>query len=86
MTSGSEMPLKGKISLGKQHYGLGLIREKLAVPQGSTIAINMLVMHLQKLLELIFALLRLSPASPQQCNEAAWRPRFAFLSTQIALA
>jgi transposase, IS5 family len=33
---------------------LGLIREKLAVTQGSTIAMNVLVMNLEKLLELIF--------------------------------
>jgi hypothetical protein len=31
-------------------------REKLAVTQGSTIAINVLVMNLQKLLELLFVL------------------------------
>jgi hypothetical protein len=30
---------------------LGLIREKLAVTQGSTIALNVLVMNLEKLLE-----------------------------------
>jgi len=31
-----------------------LIREKLAITQGSSIAINILVMNLQKLLELLF--------------------------------
>ncbi len=46
----------GKIGQGKRRYGLGLIREKLAVTQGSTIAINVLVMNLQKLLELLFML------------------------------
>jgi IS5 family transposase len=42
---------------------LGLIHEKLAVTQGSTIALNVLVMNLEKLVELLFvfftALLRL---------------------------
>jgi IS5 family transposase len=45
----------GKIGQGKRRYGLGVIREKLALTQGSTIAINVLVMNLQKLLELLFA-------------------------------
>jgi IS5 family transposase len=48
--------VEGKIGQGKRRYGLGLIREKLAVTQGSTIAINVLVMNLQKLLELLFML------------------------------
>lgn len=41
---------EGKIGQGKRRFGLGLIREKLAVTQGSTIALNMLVMNLEKLL------------------------------------
>ena len=55
--------VEGKIGQGKRRFGLGLIREKLAVTQGSTIALNILVMNLEKLLELLFvfftALLRL---------------------------
>jgi hypothetical protein len=35
---------------------LGLIREKLAITQGTTIALNVLVMNLEKLLELLFVL------------------------------
>jgi transposase, IS5 family len=35
---------------------LALIREKLSVTQGSTIALNVLVMNLEKLLELLFVL------------------------------
>jgi IS5 family transposase len=35
---------------------LGLIREKLAVTQGATIALNVLVMNPEKLLELLFVL------------------------------
>ncbi len=48
--------VEGKFGQGKRRYGLGLIREKLAVNQSSTIAINVLVMNLQKLLELLFKL------------------------------
>jgi IS5 family transposase len=46
--------VKGKIGEAKHRYGLGLIREMLAVNQGSTIAMNMLVLNLQKLLEASF--------------------------------
>ena len=48
--------VEGKIGQGKRRFGLGLIREKLAVTQGSTIALNVLVMNLEKLLELLFVL------------------------------
>ncbi len=48
--------VEGKIGQGKQRFGLGLIREKLAITQGSTIALNVLVMNLEKLLELLFVL------------------------------
>jgi len=40
--------VEGKIGQGKRRCGLGLIREKLAVTQGSTIALNVLVMNLEK--------------------------------------
>jgi hypothetical protein len=46
--------VEGKIGQGKRRYGLGLIREKLPVTQGTTIAMNVLVMNLQELLELLF--------------------------------
>lgn len=49
--------VEGKIGQGKRRYGLNLIREKLATTQGSTIALNVLVMNLDKLLELLFVLL-----------------------------
>jgi hypothetical protein len=42
------------IGQGKRRFGLGLIREKLAITQGATIAMNELVMNLEKLLELLF--------------------------------
>jgi len=47
--------VEGKIGQGKRRYGLGLIREKLARKQGSSIALNILVMNLQKLLELLLS-------------------------------
>jgi IS5 family transposase len=77
--------VEGKIGQGKRRYGLGLIREKLSVTQGSTIAITVLVMNLQKLLELLFVLfaywlqLLLS-------NERVTGPRISCLSTQISPA
>jgi len=49
--------VEGKIGQGKRNDGLSLIREKLAVTQGSAIAPNVLVMNLEKLLELLFVLL-----------------------------
>ncbi len=48
--------VEGKIGQGKRRFGLGLIREKLPATQGSTIALNVLVMNLEKLLELLFVL------------------------------
>ena len=47
--------VEGKIGQGKRRYGLDLIREKLAITQGSAIALNVLVMNLQKLLELFLS-------------------------------
>jgi hypothetical protein len=47
---------EGKFGQGKRRFGWGLIREKLALTQGSTIAMNILVMNLEKLLELLFVL------------------------------
>jgi hypothetical protein len=48
--------VEGMIGQGKRRFGLGLIREKLAITPGSTIALNVLVMNLEKLLELLFVL------------------------------
>jgi hypothetical protein len=48
--------VEGKIGQGKRRFGLGLIREKLPTTQGSTIALNVLVMNLEKLLELLFVI------------------------------
>ena len=77
--------VEGKIGQGKRRYGLGLIREKLAVTQGSTIAINVLVMNLQKLLELLCVLftycLRLL-----LLNHAGEGPKFSFLSSRMSPA
>jgi len=49
--------VEGKIGQGKRGYGLGLIREKLDTTQGCAIALKVLVMNLDKLLELLFVLL-----------------------------
>jgi len=54
----------GKISYGKRRFGLGLIRKKLGVTHDTTIGRNMLVINLEKLLELLFALLRPCTPSP----------------------
>jgi hypothetical protein len=48
--------VEGKFGQGKRRFALGLIREKLALTQGSTIAMNILVMNLEKLLELLVVL------------------------------
>jgi hypothetical protein len=77
--------VEGKIGEAKRRYGLGLIREKLSVTQGSTIAMNVLVMNLQKLLELLFILIaywleRLLGNEPEK------NPQFAYVTNQITLA
>ena len=51
--------VEGKIGECKRRYGLGLIREKLIATQGSSIAMKLLVMNLQKLLQLLFVLIGL---------------------------
>lgn len=43
--------VEGKIVQGKRRYGLGLIREKLPAKQGSSTAMNVLVINLQNLPE-----------------------------------
>lgn len=74
--------VEGKIGQGKRRYGLGLIREKLSVTQGSIIAMNILVMNLEKLLELLFVLFAfwLYLLLRNQANKGS---RFVCLSTQI---
>jgi hypothetical protein len=46
--------VEGKIGQGKRRFGMGLIREKLVVTQGSTIALHVLVVNLERLLGLLF--------------------------------
>ena len=46
--------VEGKFGQGKRRFGLGLICEKLALTQGLIIAMNILVMNLEKLLEPLF--------------------------------
>ena len=50
-------PVDGKIGQSEYRCGLGLIRAKLAVTGRSCIALNMLMMNLEKLLELLFVFL-----------------------------
>jgi len=77
--------VEGKIGQGKRRFGLGLIREKLPATQGSTIALNVLVMNMEKLLELLFVFfaywLQLLLG-----NEPWKGSRFAHLSHQVAPA
>jgi IS5 family transposase len=74
--------VEGKIGQGKRRFGLGLIREKLPATQGSTIGLNVLVMNLEKLLELLFVFfaywLQLLLG-----NEPGKGSRFAHLSHQV---
>lgn len=49
--------VEGKTGQGKRRFGLDLIHEKLATTQGSAIALNVLVMNLDKLRELLVVLL-----------------------------
>ena len=77
--------VEGKIGQGKRRFGLGLIREKLAITQGSMIALNVLVMNREKLLALLFvvftALLRLLLV-----NRGDWSIRPVPVKYQIAAA
>jgi len=56
MTSGHATPSRENLAKANAAYGLGLIRQKLALTQGSTIAMNKLMINLEKLLELLFVL------------------------------
>jgi hypothetical protein len=77
--------VEGKVGQGKRRFGLGLIREKLAVTQGSTIALNVLVMNLEKLLELLFVffayLLRRADSKSQQAS--GWGCRRTIASSAV---
>ncbi len=77
--------VEGKIGQGKRHYGLALIREKLAITQGLTIAMNVLVMNLAKLLELLFVLLACW-LYLLMANSSAWKSETALFSNQPAAA
>lgn len=77
--------VEGKIGQGKRRYGLDLIREKLSTTQGSAIALNVLVMNLDKLLELLFVLLACW-LQLVLARLASWGSRAAVLSEQPASA
>jgi hypothetical protein len=48
---------EGKLGHGKRRHRMGWIRGKLAIRQGSSIAINVLVMNLQKRQKLLLILI-----------------------------
>ncbi len=75
--------VEGKIGQGKRRFGLGQIREKLAVTQDSTIALNVLVMNLEKLLELLFVLFA-SWLQLLLCNQPGKGSPFVCVSTQLS--
>jgi hypothetical protein len=77
--------VEGKIGQGKRRFGLGLIREKLPATQGSTIALNVLVMNLEKLLELLFVLFAFWLHLLLN-NQPSKGSRFVCLSTQLSPA
>ena len=79
------MLIEAKICQAKRRFGLGLIREKLAVTQGATIALNVLVMNLEKLLELLFILFA-SWLHLLLRGQPGKRSRFVCLSTQFSPA
>lgn len=48
--------VEGKISQVKRRFGLGLIREQLTFSKWATIALNVLLMDLERMLERLFVL------------------------------
>jgi hypothetical protein len=46
--------VEGKFGQGKRRFGLDLIREKIVDTSGCTIAMNLVVMNMEKLLKLLF--------------------------------
>ena len=77
--------VEGKIGQGKRRFGLGLIREKLSATQGSSIALNVLAMNLEKLLELLFVFFAYW-LQLLLCNRPWKSSQFGCLSTQITPA
>jgi IS5 family transposase len=77
--------VEGKIGQCKRRFGLGLIREKLSAIQGSTIALNVLVMNLEKLLEPLFVLFA-SWLHLLLCDQPGKRSPFVCLGTQFSPA
>jgi hypothetical protein len=77
--------VEGKIGQGKRRFGLGLIHEKLAVTQGSASALTVLVMNLQKLLELLCVCIALW-LQLMVGNAVIRRPEWQLMSHQPAAA
>jgi transposase, IS5 family len=77
--------VEGKIGKGKRRFGLALIREKLSITQGSTIALNVVVMNLEKLLELLFVLLCCCLQLLMSLS-APWKSEMALAGDRLAAA
>ncbi|WFN57741.1 IS5 family transposase [Synechococcus sp. CCFWC 502] len=77
--------VEGKFGQGKRRFGLGLVREKLAETSGCTIAMNLLVMNLEKLLELLFVLIAIFQGLLMVCIASKRRPTL-LISSGLSLA
>ncbi|EAQ73951.1 hypothetical protein WH5701_09950 [Synechococcus sp. WH 5701] len=77
--------VEGKFGQGKRRFGLGLVREKLAETSGCTIAINLLVMNLEKLLELLVVLIAILQGLLMACIASERRPTL-LISSGLSLA
>jgi hypothetical protein len=83
----SHQNLGRELGQAKRRFWLGLIREKLAAPQGSTIAINELVMNPENILELLYFLFTFTYFFQLHLsNEPGKGSCFAHLSIQIPIA
>jgi IS5 family transposase len=71
---------------GGRSYRLGLNREKLAVTQGPTIAMNVLVMNHERLLELLFVVFVYWLQQLLLSIKQGERPRFSILGRLISPA
>ena len=77
--------VEGKFGQGKRRFGLGLVREKLAETSGCTIAMNLLVMNLEKLLELLVVLIAIFQGLLMACIASERRPT-PLISSGLSLA
>jgi transposase, IS5 family len=74
--------VEGKIGQGKRRFEVGLVREKLAENSGCTIAMNLLVMNLKKLLELLYVLIAIFQGLLMACIASERHPTLLMSSGQ----